>query len=445
MKALRIVLDSNYFLHFKDLEEIQWSKLFEEEYSQIIACIVPPVISEIDKHKYSERPRLRERAGKVAKKLKEVLLQQSSECIVLKNGISVELFTSSEDFSHLSNLDDQIVECCRSLKKESDKEFDLLVVTHDTLLQIKLAQAKIEYLDLGSEYLLTLEKSKEEKELSKAKQELKSLKNRLPVLKLLTEDKSTLVEFDTNEVGPNDLADIDSKIFEIKQEYPKHDREVEKNEPLSSMVFAIQSMNGIKEEDWQNYNSKLDDFYDQYESYLREKIEFENFKNRTLELDLELFNEGTLPASEVEIKLHITVSKDVELYAYDDFEDLLESQQPTEPSAPSKPRGFAEVLAGLHSDNYLRTFNNSFALNPRVLNNGGRSNVSYPKITPTNSYNVELDILSVKHHSSAKLRKMYLVFPENSYEKSFKVEYQLICDELPNPVSGEIHFRNVSK
>ena len=423
------------------MEEIPWKDLLIEKYSHIELLIVPPVLTELDNHKYSEKKKVAERARKITNTLKDHL--PSNEIKKTKNGLTISL--SSVDYDKDSrNMDDQILSCLVNLTTQKTETEDIIAISHDTFLQIKFRQSNIPYFDLGEEYLLPPEPTKEQKELLKTKRELNQFKNRLPKLILKNFNGSNPVKFKLQRSIEVNDEEIVEKVTELKKEYPKYTTKSPIENSIGAFASALEAnVFSIRQEQKDKYDKELDQYFDNYSEYLREIQLFENYKGKVLELNLGLDNIGTSPASNIDVFMHITVPKSVMLLDSYDYKELLESKEPHEPRPPRKPRGALDALSNLHSMSDLHRSLYTPKLTADMFQTK-EINVSSPTIRPTNSYDVNLDVKSVKHHSGEALKKMYLIFPEEEISTSFKIEYKLICDELPQPIESVINFVNQS-
>ena len=59
MKSLVFVLDTNVLIHCKNFTQIQWDKIFEEDYEKIIILIPYMVLKELDYLKYQNKNALK--------------------------------------------------------------------------------------------------------------------------------------------------------------------------------------------------------------------------------------------------------------------------------------------------------------------------------------------------------------------------------------------------
>lgn len=81
----------------------------------------------------------------------------------------------------------------------------------------------------------------------------------------------------------------------------------------------------------ERYNTELEEFFRRYQDYVNRRYRIDEFKSRSICLDLELKNSGSCPATDVSVLLKlpksITIACDPRLFSY-----------PKAPSPPKKPQ-----------------------------------------------------------------------------------------------------------
>ena len=157
-----LLLDTNIYLHYRDFEQINWSKIVD---CNDFAILVPRmVIGEIDKHKDGPKSKLKNRARAVSSKFAEYFLEDSTQkklrLIEVNNPSNAEM--STYNLNPEIN-DDVIIGAALSF---GDKE-NVIVISSDNTLLLKAKSHGLKFLrGLLEEYLISEEKTEEEKEFS---------------------------------------------------------------------------------------------------------------------------------------------------------------------------------------------------------------------------------------------------------------------------------------
>ncbi|HMP30204.1 MAG TPA: hypothetical protein PKD85_11425, partial [Saprospiraceae bacterium] len=183
--------------------------------------------------------------------------------------------------------------------------------------------------------------------------------------------------------------------------------------------------NVISEEDKEKYNTELLWFFKEYERYLLELFEYIIQKKLTIEINFELFNEGTIPAEDIDIHFHFPDGFDL-------YDDESYPSEPSPPEAPIKPRSLYDFSMPQFPS--LNLYNNMLDISKIS------SNVSSPTIKKTNSYDVDIHVTKLKHNKSVSLDKMYILFENYEKMKNFNVNYELKCSNVPNIVKGKLNI-----
>jgi len=434
-----LILDSNYFLHYRGPESIRWNELVSGT-TEIRLLVIPPVVDEIDRKKWNGKTsKEKNRARDVTSKLKKWFLDNQPPS--LANGIGIDR-VRKQTLPQVSGLDqetsdDQIILYSLELSKEFDKT---IIVTHDFGLQDRAKDHGLDYMELDDIYALADELDPMEKELATARKELQKFRDRTPKLNVLFSSRELHQKFKLQPVAPLTKKELIAAGEQIRVTRPlnlssveKADVAVDKDDlakQIAKMVAGANSAFGPSAADWARYNENLNSFYKKYEKYLLEKNAYDELCGRTLEIELVLENIGTSPASNINIALHFPISKTASLVLKRDFPD-----EPEAPSAPSKPKGFLENFA---NQNGIGNFNHSYFNLPVVAPRAGRDSVSDPSIRPTNSFDVEFNVDALQHLQQKPAKKMRLTFPSIDAAESFQISWTAISNEQPEPQTGTL-------
>jgi len=439
--AKTVFLDTNIYLHYQDIGQIDWLKVVQAD---AVIIVVPPItIRELNKHKDSHpRTRVRKRAGAVLKRLSALFI--SSLQAQLKSGVAIHLEDRDAliDFGahHLSReiQDDNLIASiimCRNEKPDAE----IILATMDAGLTL-VAKAKrqgITAIRLPDNLKLPEEPDPEQERIRELEQELRELKLKAPQLSLTFENGSQHAKF----VLPHPIeltpAQAEERVKELQKRYPKRKEQSEQASESRKAGLTLAEiaaganaafLHVISAEDIAEYNAELDKFYQTYAVYLQSEVSFQNLRHRTVELEIWLSNDGTAPAEDIDIFMHFPDGFGI--MSEDDF-----PEHPKPPKPPSPPKTAMEKLMepmmGLASVPYFGPMTPTPIFPP--------SNVSSPKITRTSSYDVDVHVQRIKHKLHEPLDALYVAFESFDAALSFHIDYQILAANLPYETSGRLH------
>jgi hypothetical protein len=152
----------------------------------------------------------------------------------------------------------------------------------------------------------------------------------------------------------------------------------------------------------------------------------EDNKQMTVRLDIALFNNGTSPAEDIDVFLHLPDGFDV----YDEDNCPI---MPEEPTPPHPPRSMSDML-GRSSNLGL-----SPLYVPQKIHFPSVSNVSELSINKSNSYDVNFSVGKLKQYMSVPSDPLFIVFDSFSTASSFGIEYRINAANLHKEVTGTLH------
>jgi hypothetical protein len=314
-----VFLDTNIYLHYQDINQIDWPKVLQTD---AVTIVIPPVtIRELNKHKDSHsRPRIKKRAGVTLKRLSTLF--ESGVKAQIRDGVEVQF----EDRDPLIDFgahqlsrevqDDHLIASIVICRSEKPRE-DITLVTSDAGLTL-LAKANrlgISATKLHDSLKLPAEPDPDQERIRELEQELRELKLKIPQLSVTFEDGSQRATFTLPR--PTELApeERERKLDEIKHRYPKLDPKPEESPKqtenpdkakaaLAKLMADRLASNTVSSEDVVKYNDELDKFYHSYTEYLQQQVRFQNLKHRTIRLAICLANDGTAPAEDIDVFMH---------------------------------------------------------------------------------------------------------------------------------------------
>lgn len=324
--------DTNIFLHFQFFTELAWNEILQAE---TVTLIIPPIVAkELDKHKYNHSSeRVKDRANKVTKTFAELL--RSNGKIRPKINARFERIEPQIEFENYNlskdSQDDHLIASILRFQNESGNK--AVLITNDFSLLVKAHQLNLKVFELPENYQTKSEENPDKKKIVKLEKELIELKVKLPNLKLVSIDNEEKIIAQTLSVDNFSNEDFECEIKKIKEANPqitetfKPKRTVRpiingKPYPSDKVEFKLPS-GEIKQASLRSiekYNAELEDFYNEYEKFLNEKIRIDNLRARTIKFQIKLKNEGTSPAEGVHVILNfpeefkITTKEDIFSY-----------------------------------------------------------------------------------------------------------------------------------
>jgi len=438
-----VFLDTNVYLHYQLFDQINWLEVLK---ASAIVIVIPPVtVRELNKHKeLHPRPRVKKRAGTVLRKF--FSLFESGSQARLRDGIDVWLEDRDPviDFAALQLSyeiqDDNLIASIIMFQNEK-LEAEVSLVTSDAglTLMAKAGRQGISTIKLPDNLKLADEPDPYQKRIRELEQELRELKLKVPQLSLTFEDGEQHTTFLLP--NPVDLTQekLESNLERIKQHHPKMKQRSEQARELPEhLAFMAEAVAGLTAslgsavllpEDIDEYNAKLDEFYQAYAEYLQENVQYQNLKRRTVKLVVFVANDGTAPAEDIDMFMHFP----------DGFKLIGERgfpKSPEPPKPPAKPRTQMQKMLESISGPLVTLPSLAHYIPEPIL---PLPNVSAPNIKQMNSYNVDFHIQRIKHKLQESAEPLYVVFDSFESAQSFQIDYRILAANVPNEVIGKLH------
>ncbi len=418
-------LDTNYFLHYRSVEEVDWLNLLNTESAELV--VAPVVLRELNKKKeLGDRKKLRKRADSALKKLASILRQPAP--VPIRNRVDLRFRQNDPriDF-HAHKLsekiaDDWLIATILEFRDEFP-ESRVALVTNDIGLQLKAGGYGLESVELPGAYSLPDEPDPDQKRIDELTRELVTYKSRAPDLRLAFQDGKDHYLVRLTKIPLITDEEISRKTAEIRAAHPKASRpEIYSGRDLGA--------GGVGPGDIDRHNERLEHFYLSYERYLRALAEFEDAQCRLFQLDLILENSGFAPAEDIDIDLYVP---DGMLVLHGD--ESLRSA-PTEPTAPEGPKSaMREQLEAVVS---IEPFSIAALPDLSRIQSIGR-NVSKATIRRTKSFEIHLHVRELKHTYREEFDALFVLFDSWETARPFKIDYQLVAANVPRPVEGQLH------
>ncbi|MHB0914588.1 MAG: PIN domain-containing protein [Thermoleophilia bacterium] len=419
------------YLHYVPVEDVDFLSLLS---SSEVRIIVPRItVQELDKQKDNNPARnLRDRARRVLQKFEDWFALEETE---IRASIFIEYFGTLPNIDfELAGLDktrgdDQLIASIIQYRNENP-ETDLVLVTQDTGPKLTAKDHGIATLSLPDSLKLTQELDPLEKENLDLRKQLEKLKTALPKPNVcFIQDKSRIkiLEIHLVEPHPYPKEEIEEKIRSLREQYQPFDA----------------SMSGFfSQEEVDRYNSALPEFFKIYAIFMERKIEAENDKRLRMDLRLELYNEGTGPANDLDIMLRFP--EYISLIEKRDLERM--KREISEPKPPKPPKTKTEMMfANFVGASGLSALNGIYQ----------HSDISTPLLRdirpfapPTRRFDIieddhviSAEIQKLKHNESWLLPALLMKFSDFESAKPFSIDYVIRVANLPDELNGKLFIK----
>lgn len=294
-----VVLDTNLFLHYKRPDHLDWRGLHCADIELVVLSVV---IRELEKVKnFGSSTRLRTRAAEMITWLSK-LMDQGFE-VELRKGLRLkfEVNEPSIDFAEHNLVrelqDDVLIAGLLTLAKTASER--PVMATADLGAKSKARHRGFEVFAPLETDKLAEELDPRDKELLDLRKENQQFKNRQPRLKVAFTSKETRLN-----VQPliSHSKFEPATLDEIKQQHPL--LQSARNAPEMPALYQLASaLNAVPESRREPYNARLHKFYDDYEKYWNRIVKLRMMARCRVELPLMLINEGTAPATDIDVVL----------------------------------------------------------------------------------------------------------------------------------------------
>lgn len=415
-----VFVDTQTLLHYQWLDQIDWCSLLATDRVEIIVTLV--VIQELDKHKRDPQKRRRERARDRMTQITRVRERSGA----LRTGVTLraEVLESLGDLAALGLdrevNDDRLIGSVIGFS-HANPEARILLCADDYGLKLKAPHYSIEILNLPDEYGLDDDPDPLEAKVKELEQKIRLYENRAPKLRVAFQDSKEHVRIELSPPVALTEADIAERVdtAAIKECPPYHPPVMPSIHDLRSvslgMIGFVPSSDEIK-----RYEKERKAFLEASRDYWTKWSDLENRRRLTAELKLFVVNDGTAPAEDILLLLHIPDGVDV----VDKEPEALRKPLP-----PVGPRPFPEVLRMA-----MPALSLPAAKIPAV---GPPANVSRPLIRRTNSFTVSFQIGKLIQKRREPLDVFYLIFDGFDTAHSFAIDYQFSSASVPDIVKGQ--------
>ena len=421
-----IFVDTNLLIHYQPIEELDWSKIVSGKDFTILIPL--KVVRELDNHKHSHKNFVQKQSRKILPKLYKYLddksnLPENLDIKILEEDPPENVFKNNNLNTNI-NDDDEIIASIIHYRSTNDID-DISLITADYGMLLKARNYNINAVKIPDKYSLPSSESTEEKKIRKLENEVRKLKSTFPDVDLFLKEKKKFDLFYVHKYCQFDEKYLDKKINKLKANFPKISPSDSKIKIYSPSQIAEVHLNAGKSglrKTSKKYNQELEKFYEEYRNYIEQKIYYLQCQRRSFNLKLQVCNDGSAPAEDIDITLHFPDGFKI----FDSYDSPI--QNPSKPNPPTRDirmgLGNQPIVASrLNTPNYTRNIPNVGGLN----------------IKETNSFKVKTHIRKIKHNQSVKIDPITIFFRESDEVKGFPIKYKILMGNYPVPVNGELN------
>lgn len=405
-----LFLDTNSYIHFQDFEFINWGQICND--SNFIIAVTGIAIREIDKHKDSSRGKLQKRAKNIGKKINQILRGKLKSKVNIQYVGDPKTATFSSPLFNKNINDDWLVHTANDFEADGNRK---VIISNDFNVYSRALSLNIETIEIPDKYLLPSETTDEERKIKELEDRLKLYFNSIanPQLSFLGGvcelhlKMSELPNFDNRQ---NEI------LINLQSKYPAKELPTPKTY-LDLLALPDLSCFNMTQEDVDNYNNSLPDFYEKESRYLYFKDVVDAVNARIIPLRFEICNYGHAPTGAITIELsfsgkaHILTDDNRVKYKFDRVD------------TPEFTTKFARqlkfpVLKSLQQDNILYSWD-----------------VAENKLKPQYIFELSRPVL---HNVRAEeiIENEFYIYVAKS--QSFEIKWDIADSSLPEKISGTL-------
>ena len=423
-----VFLDTMIYLHYRPLEDIDFLSLLR---SSKVVIIVPRItVQELDKQK-DKNPsrRLKDRARKVLQKFEGWFAIEEAE---ISASTFIQYFGSipNIDFASIGldglRGDDNLIATIIHYQKENPDE-DVLLITQDTGPKLTAKDHDIATLSFQDDLKLQEEKDPLEKENLDLKRQIEKLTNALPkprVHFISGQSKSNIIEVQLEDPLPYPKEEIESNIRALEEEYHF----------VGSSLSAV-----FPEEECKRYNSELQQFFESNKRFIERNTEIVNARRLELEIQLEILNEGTGPANDLDVKLRFP--DNISVVRKKDHEKKKENLHEPNPPTPLRTETQMMLVRSIGSVGAFDSLTRSMAYTPPFLPNLRPVAATRHFEISEDGHEIYGEIQKLKHNDWWTLPELVMKFNDYESAKSFSIDYKIRVANLPDEIAGKLNIK----
>jgi len=408
--------DANIVLHFPAFDGLNWCEMCQAD--EVVIHITQPLLSELNKVKeVGASKSIRKRAATAQRRLTRLLDTHGLTAQVAPN-VKLVLEDKSPDLRQYPELnpsvaDDILVAAVLDFCGHTKENAALITDDNGLALMVKAAKWKLKVLRPSESTRLPEEPDEDKKESDRLRQRLAELEGAMPSLELLFTDKKNNLVVDPLAIDiESTIAAAVAKEKDTQRPLPIPDPPMRLERMTVGAAAALgKDISELLRNDPDavtSYNAQLEQYFVEFEAACRANFEI---KARTTQLDLQLENAGTAPATDVFATMHFPDGMQV-LKKKKWKELLLDMPEPPDPLGTFK--------------GHRHLFDNPLNYLPDIR----AVSIHAPtlSIRQTNSFEVEWHVPKLQQDRVSKLDPIFVVFDAKPF--SFQIDYKIVADNL---------------
>jgi PIN domain len=410
-------LDTNVFLHFPPIDQIDWPNLLGA--GKTILVVTSVVIRELNRHKDAPiSAKLRDRAASVLRRLHEYSEQQG--VIAVRNDVEL-LFNTQEPLLDFASEglarelpDDYLVGTVLGFRRKSP-QLDVVLITDDLGLNLKARAYGVPTFGPPEHMRLPDEVDPSQKRIRELEERVRQLQLQVPDLKLVFRLGEDRLHFTLKPEVILSSKVLRWRLSRLQRRFPKVPKP-----PVTVLSAADSEPGAALTTGFEDYNEQLELFFSSYKEYLLRLQDHLNRNRRMVKMDVWAWNTGSCPARDTDIFLNFP--DDIAVF----------TKPPERPDMPNPP--------GTRRPN---TFNQTYVLNtagvtsfqPFTFQNVGAA----ASRAVVDGNQVRMHIAEAKHHLMTSVDTIYAMFKSHAQAHSFTVDYAMVCANIPDKRHGQLH------
>jgi hypothetical protein len=297
-ETIAVFVDTNSFIQARDLKDLAWRTMFPGV-RRVIICVVPVVVDELDQQKNGRNQRVRDRARKALKMIKDASRAQD---------MTIKLKTSADFTVVLRLADPDRIDWSKHQKLDSARPDDNLVaealetaidapkvlLSHDTGPLIRARRCALDARELPIDWLLQDTADEDAREIARLKRENETLRNRHPSIKIAWEIEGEAVDevaVERLKLPPLTEPEIRDLTAAYLNERPK-----EKGIFYPSLGFSIGTETGFTQGDFERYSAEYDKFAEKLPHWFEKLHTLVEQASPMTQIDFRVLNSGSATA-----------------------------------------------------------------------------------------------------------------------------------------------------
>lgn len=451
-EALYCFLDTNILIEFQTFNEVDWPKVLNAK--QVYLVLAPIVFRELDKHKsnYADTRR-RRRARMLVSKLTKLFEEVGpGEAVQVRPNVTLQMIPRepflgwkiedwiAEGFDQ-NDPDDRLLASILDFSREYPLK-QVLLLSDDSGPRFKAPSHNIIAKAPPDELIHHLEPpTPEEVTIKELNEKLAVFTNRMPKLRLGFWENGEVVDEITRPINK-------AWRWQTLEEYVQEEMD-EKREVLKRVLS--QADDKVRKDEVQKFTVEYEKYLKSLESAL--KMKFIKVSCPYSKLELTVLNDGTATASGVDVQFIFPEGSSIVTIDDLDTDITIEDDMPKEPTIPEWARPpmpellknipYSSLTSITNAVNALNSFNSiGYSLNLPVnfLSPKAARNSYFFEIFPFHRNILEQRAEQIGHHRRMVMKPMIVYLPANT-QTGFSINYSVLMEEVPSPISGELKLR----